>query len=77
MQRIIKNARIFIFEFIPDHLESVAHINVNDFVAIIPLSHFKKAYFPRLDVRVDIDLLEATLNKIITLKTYEDGVILY
>jgi len=77
MQRIIKNARIFIFEFIPDHLESVAHVSVKEFVAQIPLTHFKKAYFPRLNIRVDIDLLEITLDKIVNLKTYEDGVILY
>jgi FkbM family methyltransferase len=77
MQRIIRNARIFIFEFIPDHLESVAHVSVKEFVSSIPLSHFKKAYFPRLDVRVEIDLLETTLDKIVNLKTYEDGIILY
>jgi FkbM family methyltransferase len=77
MQRIIRNARIFIFEFIPDHLENVAHVSVKKFVSQIPLTHLKKAYFPRLNIRVDIDLLEITLDKIVKLKTYEDGVILY
>jgi FkbM family methyltransferase len=77
MQRIIKNSRIFIFEFIPDHLENVAHVSVKDFVSIIPLNNFKKAYFPRLNLKVDIEHLESALDKVAKLQTYEDGVILY
>ena len=77
MQRIIKNSRIFIFEFIPDHLENVARVSVKDFVSIIPLNNFKKAYFPRLNLKVDIEHLESALDKVAKLQTYEDGVILY
>jgi FkbM family methyltransferase len=76
MLRILKNTRIFIFEFIPDHLANVAGVTVKDFISKIPTSNFNYAFFPRQKIYVGIDKLEYTLNWNVENKSYEDGVIL-
>lgn len=76
MQRILSNSRIFIFEFIPDHLANVAGVSVRDFVSKIPTNNFKHAFFPRQNISVNITRLEYMLNSIIENDSYEDGVIL-
>jgi FkbM family methyltransferase len=76
MQRILSNTRIFIFEFIPDHLANVAGVSVRDFVSKIPTNNFKHAFFPRQNISVNITRLEYMLNLIIENDSYEDGVIL-
>jgi FkbM family methyltransferase len=76
MQRILSNSRIFIFEFIPDHLANVAGVSVKDFVSKIPTNNFKHAFFPRQNISVNITRLEYMLNLITENDSYEDGVIL-
>ena len=50
---------------------------MKDFVAQIPLKHFEQAFFPRLSLKIKIEDLEATLEKVVKLKEYEHGIILY
>jgi FkbM family methyltransferase len=76
MQRMLGNSRIFIFEFIPDHLINVAGVTVEDFLSKIPINNFKHAFFPRHKVKVGIDKLEYMLNLIAKNQSYEDGIIL-
>lgn len=76
MHRILKSARIFIFEFIPNHLTDVANVSIKEFVEKIPVRNFKYAYFPRLAKRIPIDQLEITLLHIANNHSYEDGIIL-
>ena len=76
MQRILRNSRIFIFEFIPDHLINVAGVTVEEFLSKIPINNFKHAFFPRHKVKVSIDKLEYMLNLIAKNQSYEDGIIL-
>jgi len=76
MQRILKGARIFIFEFIPSHLTDVAGVTIKEFVENIPIKSFKNAYFPRLGKTISIDKLELMLNLIAANASYEDGIVL-
>jgi FkbM family methyltransferase len=77
MNRILRNSRIFIFEFIPAHLEDVANVTVKQFITKVPIKNFNRAYFPRLNKYIEIDQLEATLNFIVSKNSYEDGIILF
>jgi len=77
MQRILKNSRIFIFEFVPNHLTDVANVSISEFVSKIPLNHFNKAYFPRLGITTQAYNLEKILHKISEHGSYEDGIILF
>jgi len=77
MQRILRNTRIFIFEFIPDHLIDVANVSVKEFISKIPINNFYRAYFPRLNKHIQIDQLEITLNLVVSSNSYEDGIILF
>lgn len=77
MKRILRNSRIFIFEFIPAHIEDVANVTVKQFISKVPIKNFNRAYFPRLNKYIEIAQLETTLNFIVSTNSYEDGIILF
>jgi FkbM family methyltransferase len=77
MQRILSNASLFVFEFIPAHLTDVANVSIKEFVSNLPTNRFKYAYLPRKKKRINIASLEKYLYQIVKDSEYEDGIILY
>lgn len=75
-KRLIKNSRVFIFEFVPDHLRNVAGVNVDQFVSALPLEHFRYAIFPRQHMKICISSLREELVRLYEQNAYEDGVLL-
>jgi hypothetical protein len=73
---LISNCRVFIFEFIPDHIRNVAGINLSKFLETLPLEHFQRAILPRNAKNIPIIELRAELERLYRDDGYEDGVIL-
>lgn len=76
MQRILSHTKLFVFEFIPNHLKDVANTGVSEFLSHIPLSHFEFAKLPNKNKKIRINCLEDELKKIEADGGYEDGIIL-
>jgi FkbM family methyltransferase len=75
-ENLISNCRMFIFEFIPDHIRNVAGITLTEFLDIIPIESFTKFILPRQGGEFPISELRGELSKIFRIDDYEDGVIL-
>ncbi len=75
-KNLISNCRVFIFEFIPDHIRNVAGINLSKFLETLPLEHFQRAILPRNAKNIPIIELRAELERLYRVDGYEDGVIL-
>ncbi len=75
-KRLLSECRVFIFEFIPDHLENVAGIAFDDFFAVLPLAQFSSAILPRQGKKVAISNLRQELLTLYETGDYEDGVAL-
>jgi FkbM family methyltransferase len=75
-KRLLSECRIFIFEFIPDHLQNVAGIGFDDFFAALPVDQFSSAIFPRQGRKVAISNLGQELLNLYESGDYEDGVTL-
>lgn len=77
MQNILKKSRIFVFEFVPQHLEDIARVDIDNFVSKIPLSTYKNAFLPNLNKHIEIKSLGSSLRTLKYKNKYEDGIILY
>ena len=75
-KRLLSECRVFIFEFIPDHLENVAGIGFDDFFAVLPVDQFSSAIFPRQGKKVAVSNLRQELLNLYESGDYEDGVVL-
>jgi FkbM family methyltransferase len=73
---LVSKCRVFIFEFIPDHIRNVAGISLEDFLNELPLLCFTVATLPRKKKRVRITELRHELRKLFESNDYEDGVVL-
>jgi FkbM family methyltransferase len=75
-KRLLSECRVFIFEFIPDHLENVAGVNLDDFLAALPTDNFSDAKLPRCGKSFPVSELRRELQRICEKNDYEDGVVL-
>lgn len=75
-KRLIKNSRVLVFEFIPDHLRNVAGVDLSSFLENIPLHQFTRAILPRRNLELLPTKLPAELAKIFAENEYEDGIVL-
>lgn len=75
-RRLITQSRIFVFEFIPDHLTNVAGIALSEFLQALPLGNFSRAILPRHGKDLPVSELPNELGKLFDANDYEDGVVL-
>ncbi len=73
---LISSCRVFVFEFIPDHIQNVAGVTLAEFLEVLPVAGFSKVIFPRQQREVDISELHRELERIFQANDYEDGVVL-
>ncbi|NCA17487.1 MAG: FkbM family methyltransferase [Betaproteobacteria bacterium] len=75
-QRLLQNCRVFVFEFIPDHLRNVAGVDFEDFFEALPVKDFDRALLPRHAKDIPISQLRGVLQELYVQNEYEDGVLM-